>query len=114
MFNVFLAKRREPRVKLNTHVTVSGRDAYGETFSCETVTMDVSPHGASLTIDRTVRCGTVVDFRTRDYEFRSRAIVRTVDMNRETGASTVGIEYLDEATNPVVIWSLPTVSSVER
>ena len=113
MFDVYKNKRREPRVKLNTHVTVSGRDANGDPFAYDTVTVDVSPHGASFMIENPMRCGTIVDFITRDYTFRSRAVVRSVDCDRSTGNVIVGVEYLDEATNPLVIWAPPSARPLQ-
>lgn len=107
MFDVFQNKRREPRVKIHTHVTVSGHDANGVMFTCETVTVDVSPHGAALAINHPVRCGTILDFATRNYSFRTRAVVRSVEHDRASGGVIVGLEYLDDLTNPVVIWSRP-------
>ena len=113
MFDVYKNKRREPRVKLHTHVTVSGHDANGDLFTYDTVTVDVSPHGASFTIDNAMRCGSIVDFVTRDYTFRTRAVVRSVDRDRATGNVIVGVEYLDEATNPVVIWATPSARPIQ-
>ena len=108
MFDVYQNKRHEPRVKLHTHVIVSGCDANGEKFLCDTVTVDVSPHGASLALDHPMRCGDVVEFVARDYMFHTRAVVRSVDQDRTTGTTIVGVEYLDAARNPIVIWNPPS------
>ena len=113
MLDVYKNKRREPRVKLHTHVTVSGCDANGDLFTCETVTVDVSPHGASFVIESPMRSGAIVDFSTRDYRFQTRAVVRSVDRDRATGNVIVGVEYLDEAKNPVVIWTTPSARPVQ-
>jgi PilZ domain-containing protein len=113
MFDVYSNKRREPRVKLHTHVTVSGCDANGDMFTCDTVTVDVSPHGASFMIESPMRCGSIVDFSTRNYQFRTRAVVRAVDRDRATGNVIVGVEYLDEAKNPVVIWDTPAARTAQ-
>jgi hypothetical protein len=113
MFDIFKNKRREPRVKLHTHVTVSGSDANGEIFSYDTITVDVSPHGASIALETPIRCGTIVDFMTRGYEFRTRAVVRSVEPDRKTSLLIVGVEYLDEATNPIVIWAKPSRRRVD-
>ena len=105
MLDVFKSKRREPRIKLHTKVIVTGRDANGEIFSAETVTVDVSPRGASLMLTSPLSCGTVVNFSTRDYVFSTRAVVRSVEIDRVSGGSLVGVEYLDDSRNPVVIWA---------
>ena len=112
MLDVYSNKRREPRVKLHTHVTVSGCDANGDLFTYDTITVDVSPHGAAFAIESPMRFGTILDFATRDYTFRTRAIVRSIDRDRATGNAIVGVEYLDEATNPVVIWAPPAARQV--
>lgn|SRR5262245_33515136 len=104
MLDVFTLKRREPRVKLHTHVIVTGRDANGDVFSAETVTIDVSPRGAALRLQSRVTMGTVLNFATRDYKFSTRAVVRSIENDRENGGSLVGVEYLDESRNPLVIW----------
>ena len=113
MFDIYRNKRREPRVKLHTHVTVSGCDANGDLFTFDTVTVDVSPHGASFTMEDPMRCGSIIEFVTRDYTFRTRAVVRSVDRDRATGNVIVGVEYLDEAKNPVVIWTTPSARPVQ-
>ncbi len=104
MFDIYRIKRHEPRVKLNTRVEVSGYDANGEFFALETHTVDVSPHGASVYLEAAIPRGTEVTFSARDYAFKTRAIVRSVDTDRATGYSTIGVEYLDDVTNPLVIW----------
>ena len=107
MLDVYWNKRLEPRVRLHTHVAISGRDANGEKFHCETVTCDVSPRGASLALEHPMRCGEIVNFVARDYPFHTRPIERPVERDRETGRIVIGVEYLDDARNPVVIWSRP-------
>ena len=107
MIDVYKNKRQEPRVKIPTHVIVSGSDADGEPFRCETVTVDVSPHGASLALELPLRRGAIIDFAARDYSFHTRAVVRSIDSDRATGATIVGIEYLDDRCNPIVIWNGP-------
>jgi hypothetical protein len=105
MLDVFQSKRREPRVKLHTKVIVTGRDANGEVFSAETVTVDVSPSGASLRLESPLACGMVVTFSTRDYYFSTRAVVRSIEADGENGGALVGVEYLDDSRNPLVIWA---------
>lgn len=105
MIDVFKAKRREPRVRLNTRVVVTGRDARGEVFSAETTTIDVSPRGAALRLTTPLHLGEIVSFSTRDYAFSTRAVVRSVEIDRADGGALIGLEYLDESRNPVVIWS---------
>jgi len=104
MFDVYRMKRREPRVKLNTRVEITGYDDRGTYFAFTTKTVDVSPHGASVHLESPIPAGTEVSFIAQDYDFRTRAVVRSVDIDRATGFTTVGVEYLDESTNPIVIW----------
>jgi len=107
MLDVYQNKRREPRVKIHTRVTVSGEDKAGNRFSIDTITVDVSPHGASVCLEQALERGTVVEFATQSYTFRTRAVVRTVDADRSSGTHVVGLEYLDDHVNPVVIWRSP-------
>jgi hypothetical protein len=105
MMNAFSARRREPRLKIQTPVRVSGRTLQGEPIAVETVTLDVSPRGASVAVERPIPKGTVVEFSARSYEFRTRASVRSVARDLRTGEIVLGLEFLDDARNPLVIWS---------
>lgn len=104
MLDVYNNKRREPRVKIHTRVIVAGCDANGDDFRAETTTVDVSPHGASVCLEQNLVRGSVVEFATQGYSFRTRAVVRAIDRDHESGSHLVGLEYLDDAVNPVVIW----------
>ena len=80
MIDVFKAKRREPRVRLNTRVVVTGRDVRGEIFSAETTTVDVSPRGASLpnilVLNRVAADRQLLDARLQLQHARGRALGR--------------------------------------
>lgn len=104
MLDVYNNKRREPRVKIHTRVIVAGCDCNGEDFRAETTTVDVSPHGASVCLEQNLVRGSVVEFATQGYSFRTRAVVRAIEADRSSGTHLVGLEYLDDAVNPVVIW----------
>lgn len=104
MLDVYNNKRREPRVKIHTRVLVVGCDANGDDFRAETTTVDVSPHGASVCLEQNLVRGSVVEFATQGYSFRTRAVVRAIEPDRVNGTYLVGLEYLDDAVNPVVIW----------
>jgi hypothetical protein len=105
MADTSLNRRREPRVRIRTYVTVSGCSANGDLFTAHTKTLDVSPHGASVTLGVPMRVGATVDFRNDDGGFSTRAAVRCVKRDPTTGLSAVGLEYLGEATNPIVPWA---------
>jgi len=106
MVSVYSIKRKEPRVKLRTRVTVtvsvSEADGISECF--DTTTVDVSPHGASVSLEAPLPLGTVVHFAAQRYQFATRAAVRSITHDRTTGTYLVGIEYLDDVQNPIVVW----------
>lgn len=106
MLDVYNNKRREPRVKIHTRVIVAGSDSNGDDFRAETTTVDVSPHGASVCLDQSLVRGSVVEFATQGYAFHTRAVVRIIEADPLTGSFVVGLEYLDDAVNPVVIWGV--------
>lgn len=101
--DIFSKYRREPRVKINTRVLVSGSGEGGE-FCQETVTVDVSPHGAAFPLDFKTKQGAILDFKASDYSFHTQAVVRCVVSDRSTGRVIVGVEYLGDTRNPLVIW----------
>ena len=105
MSDMSFNRRREPRVRIRTAVTVSGCSANGDLFTAHTKTLDVSPHGASVALGVPMRVGTTVDFRNDDGSFATRAAVRCLKRDPATGLSVVGLEYLGEETNPVVPWA---------
>lgn len=105
MLNLYSAKRREPRVRLRTRISLSGTDTGGDPFSVESVTIDVSPHGASVLLERDVAIGAQMEFQALKYAFATRAIVRSVYRDRFSGSMAVGLEFLGDTQNPLVIWS---------
>jgi hypothetical protein len=103
MVSVYSLRRKEPRVKLRTRVTVMITTEGTSGVSIETTTVDVSPHGASIHLDDPLPIGSVVRFAALRYAFATRAAVRSVVPDR-AGGYLIGLEYLDE-TNPIVVWS---------
>lgn len=103
MVSVYSTKRREPRVKLTAPVvvTVSGEDGSDAAF--ETTTLDVSPHGASVRLERPLSIGAIVRFAAKSYNFATRAVVRSAYLDRAAGGYSVGLEYLDRR-NPLIVW----------
>jgi hypothetical protein len=106
MVSVYSSKRKEPRVKLSTRVTVtiSVSEADGISECVDTTTVDVSPRGASVSLGVPLPLGTVVHFAAQRYQFATRAAVRSVVHDRSTGTYLVGLEYLDDVQNPIVVW----------
>jgi hypothetical protein len=102
--NIFSAKRREPRVRLKTRVQIAGRTPENEAFCYETLTLDVSPHGASVLVEAPLPIGTEVTFSAVRYAFHARAVVRSVSLDQETGGCVLGLQYPDHERNPLVIW----------
>ena len=106
MVSVYAIKRKEPRVKLNTRVRITASHQTGAPETFDTVTLDVSPHGASVRSERSLPLGSVVQFAATGYPFVTRAVVRSVVPDRATGGFTIGLEYADDRTNPIVVWSV--------
>lgn len=103
MASVYSIKRKEPRVKLRAPVELTITSEDGHCASVETHTIDVSPRGASVWLDHSIAIGTIVRFTAKTYRFATRAVVRSVGMDREAGGYSIGVEYLDHA-NPLVVW----------
>lgn len=106
MVSVYTLKRKEPRVALVTHVTVTIPNENGAGTSVDTTTLDVSPHGASVRFEAPIALGSVVRFAAIRYRFATRALVRSVARNQDDGGYSIGLEYLDEV-NPIVGWPTP-------
>ena len=104
MVSVYSLKRKEPRVKLSTRVTVTITVEGTGGVAVETTTVDVSPNGASIRLDEPLTVGSVVRFSAQRYAFTTRAAVRSVLPDRAAGGYLIGLEYLDEK-NPIVVWS---------
>jgi hypothetical protein len=104
MVSVYALKRKEPRVKLNTKVRITTIAEHGEGTSFETVTLDVSPHGASVHAEIALPLDSLVRFAATRYVFETRAVVRSVVPERSSGGYIIGLEYLDDSTNPIVVW----------
>lgn len=110
MENIYAVKRKEPRVKLHTQVRITTLSQTGPPQTYETVTLDVSPHGASVRIERALPLGSVVQFAAVGYKFETRAVVRSVVPDRLAGDYLIGLEYADDRTNPIVGWSAKRAS----
>jgi hypothetical protein len=98
----FKDRRREPRVHLCVAVIVTGTDANEEVFSLTTRTIDLSPSGAGVLMDRFLPEDAVVKITATGYEFTTWAVVRSTRVDRDTNMPIVGFEYLDGVTNPIV------------
>lgn len=109
MVSVYTLKRKEPRVKLNTRVQVAFTGEGHTNLAFETITIDVSPHGACVHLDVPLQLGSVVHFSAKRYAFATRAAVRSVIPDR-AGGYVVGLEYLDRM-NPIVTWHRAADSS---
>jgi hypothetical protein len=102
--NVYSIRRREPRVKLTTKALIIDDSVEGSSREIECVTIDLSPHGASVFTEEELPIGTVIHFRGIGYSFDARARIRSVAKDRASGKNILGLEYLDNSTNPLVIW----------
>jgi hypothetical protein len=107
MVTVYALKRKEPRVKLCTRVEIVpvGVASGGQPF--ETVTLDVSTCGASVLSEVKLAVGSTVRITALRYAFQANALVRTVALDRTSDKYVLGLEYLDGAKNPIVVWQQP-------
>ena len=103
--DIYSKMRREPRVRLRTRVRIEGTTKETGKFSIETLTLDVSPHGASVVVEKPLPIGTDVEFIASRYPFRAHATVCTVTRDAHTGLKVLGLEYPDGERNPLVIWA---------
>ena len=96
-------RRGDPETRLCAIRTIDGRDRDQRPFSVDTTTINLSPPGAIVLLDRPLYSGAVVDY-TASYGFRARARVTSIVMDAERGTYIVALEYLDNARIPVVVW----------
>ena len=101
--NIFESRRHEPRVVLKTRAVVIGDAGNGRTLRQEAVTIDVSPHGASVVVADELAIGTYVRYEAIGYFFRTRARVCSCTRDDANGLVILGLEHPDRA-NPLVIW----------
>jgi len=104
MLSAYAIKRREPRVALRTRISLTLSALNKSLTVLETTTTDVSPHGASVNLPTRLEPGTVVGFEAKSYAFVTRAVVRSVAPDPFDGGYSIGLEYLDQSTNPLVVW----------
>lgn len=106
--DAFAVRRREPRVRLGTRALLLARSEDGRALELEGATIDLSPHGVAVTTHEPLPIGAVVKYLAVGYPFMARACVRNSSTDRVTGRVTLGLEFLDEARNPLVIWQEPS------
>lgn len=112
MDSIYAIKRKEPRVKLSTRVQITTYPKAGEKVSFETVTIDISPRGASIRSTVSLPVDSIITFAAVRYVFETRAAVRSIVPDRVDGGFIVGVEYLDNVTNPIVVWKKPSSAPV--
>ena len=94
MVSVYALKRKEPRVKLDTKVQITTLPEKSEGVTFETVTLDVSPHGASVHSEVALPLGSIVRFAAIRYVFETRAVVRSITPERTSGGYIVGLKSI--------------------
>jgi hypothetical protein len=83
---------------------VVGRAADGSRVEREATTVDISPRGVAVTTTDTIAVGSIVRYVGKGYGFEAQGRVANSSTDRTTGLVTLGIEFLDGVTNPLVIW----------
>ncbi len=105
--------RRSDRLLLQIPIHVSGRDAGGEHFEEETVTVSVNQHGGCISLIHSLQPGGTIKVRHllngREEEFRVIGLVREVFSNR----AEWGVELADPTVEFWGIEFTPPPESVE-
>ena len=93
-------RRRERRRAASIDVTITGEDE--GFFMLETRTVDVSPHGAAIVMDRFVLVNTLVEVTAEAPPFTVWARVRSNRTDQVTGKPVIGVQYESEVRFPNV------------
>lgn len=88
-------KRKEPRVKLAIPVRVRGHNVFEEPFEETTVTENISPGGACVSLRQFLAIGTIIQMEAYG-QFRANAVV-TVRWTKDKDGELflVGVQFLE-------------------
>jgi hypothetical protein len=86
------------RLMIRAKLTSEGEDGAARTQ--EAVTIDLGRNGACVVVDEPLEVGTVVGFSSKRFFFETRASVRSISRDRQTGVCVLGLEVLDAVRNP--------------
>lgn len=89
------SKRQDQRVALGVPVRIRGIDIFDEAFEENTVTENVSPNGACVSVRHFLNVGAKVDLEAFD-KFRAQAVVRFLWINeRSKEYFSIGLQFVE-------------------
>ncbi len=92
-------RRRDVRILLKVPLVIEGTDIDGMPFREETVTDNVSIHGACIRTRHRVAKGSRLKISAVNFPFKSTALVHLVWVDEVDGVLKMGIEFQDVGKN---------------
>jgi hypothetical protein len=102
MFDIWKAKRSDPRASLIIPVVIEGEDFSGNSFREETVTENVSRTGACIVVQRQLRLGTLINIIACQGKFQSQAIVKGIWIDDRDKKTKIGVQFPGSLQNWVL------------
>jgi hypothetical protein len=100
---VWKLRRAEPRVTLQLPVSLYGMDKWGDDFSEDTVTENVSRQGACVETIHELELGTVIELSAFKGRFHAQARVTIVwSRKSQSGKYRVGLRFVESSENWIV------------
>ena len=91
----FPQQRRSSRLQFRCPIRITGKDAQGNEFGEDSVTLSISKFGASLQTKREYPLGQVITVRTKDRDHVGQFQVVWLGQPGTREAGRIGIELLD-------------------
>jgi len=93
-------RRHEVRVLLKVPLVIEGVDIYGKPYREETVTEDVSVHGACIrTTNKLASQGSQLKISAVEFDFKAVAVVQILWLDDVDGVLKMGVEFTDSEDN---------------
>lgn len=102
MIDIWKVKRIEPRIALRLPVVLEGTDVDNTEFREETVTENVSKHGACLIVSHKLTVGNIVTITGSQGKFKSEAVVKGIWIDDTDRRTKIGIQFVGPVQNWVV------------
>jgi hypothetical protein len=102
MFDIWKAKRIDPRISLVVPVVIEGEDLSNNPFREETITENVSKTGACIIVQRQIKLGTFITVIAFEGKFRSQAIVKGIWIDDRNKKMKIGVQFSGAVQNWVL------------
>jgi PilZ domain len=102
MFDIWEAKRLDPRISLVVPVVIEGEDLSNNPFREETITENVSKTGACIVVQRQIKLGTFITVIAFEGKFRSQAIVKGIWIDDRDKKTKIGVQFSGSLQNWVL------------